>query len=50
MDAFARRFEKGAQIGDGRALAVGAGDMDDRRQPVLRPPELLEQALDAVEL
>ena len=36
MNPLARRFEQGAQIGDGRALAVGAGDMDHRRQPILR--------------
>ena len=32
MDSPARRFEHGAHEGDGRALAVGAGDMDHRRQ------------------
>ena len=49
MDAVARRFEAGAQGRDGRALAVGAGDMDDRREPVLRVAQRGEQALDAAE-
>ena len=35
MHALARRLQHGAQIGDDRALAVGAGDMDDRRQAAL---------------
>ena len=48
MDALARRLQHRAQEGDGRALAVGAGDMDHRRQPVLRVAEALEQPLDAV--
>ena len=34
--------------GDG-ALAVGAGDMDHRRQPVLRIAERVEQPGDPVE-
>ena len=32
MDARAGRFEHGAHERDGRSLAVGAGDVDDRRQ------------------
>ena len=32
MDALARRLQHRAHEGDGRALAVGAGDVDDRRQ------------------
>ena len=32
VDAIAGRFEAGAHRRDRRALAVGAGDMDDRRQ------------------
>ncbi len=50
VHALARRLEEGAQIGDGRALAVGAGDMDHRRQPVLRPPEIVEQPQLALEV
>ena len=43
MDAIARRLEQRARKGGGRTLAVGAGDVDDRRQPVLRVAEPLEQ-------
>ena len=35
VDAQARGLEDRAQIGDGRTLAVGAGDMDHRRQHAL---------------
>src|SRR5262249_46046046 len=38
-----------AREGTGRTLAVGAGDMDDRRQPVLRIAKVGEKTLDAVE-
>ncbi len=34
--AIAGGLQKGAQKGDGRALAVGAGDMEDRRQAAFR--------------
>ena len=36
MDPQARRLGDGPDEGDGRTLAVGAGNMDDGRQPVLR--------------
>ena len=49
MNALARRFEDRAHEGDGRAFAVGAGDMDHRRQPPLRMIERGQQPLDAVE-
>ena len=39
VDAQARRLGDGADEGDGRALAVGPGDMDHRRQAVLRVAE-----------
>ena len=45
----AGRFERGAQECDGRAFAVRAGDMDHRRQLVLRPAETLQQPLDPPE-
>ena len=43
MDRVARRFERGAEEGAGRALAVGAGDVEDRRKLVLRAAEPVEQ-------
>jgi len=46
MHAFAGRFEHGAHEGDGRALAVGAGNVNDRRQPPFRMIERGEQTLD----
>ena len=44
MNAFAGRLQHCARKGDGRAFAVGAGDMDDRRQLALGMIEPLEQA------
>ena len=49
MHALARRFEDGARKCDGRALAVGAGDVDRRRQPPLRMIERGEDARHAIE-
>ena len=49
VNALARRLQHGAHEGDGRALAVGAGDMDDRRHLPLRMVELVEQAPHPVE-
>ena len=49
VHALARRFEDGAHEGDGRALAVGAGDMDHRRQMALRMIERGEDARHAIE-
>ena len=55
MHALARRFEDRAHECDGRALAVGAGDMDHRRQLPLRmiergqkPRHALEREIDAL--
>jgi hypothetical protein len=47
MNAVAAGFETGAQRRDGRALAVGAGDVNRRRQLVLRIAERGQQAFDA---
>ena len=49
VDLVPGSFERGAQEGAGRALAVGAGDMEDGREPVLRPAEAVEQCGDALE-
>ena len=49
MDIVARRLQRGAQESAGRALAVGAGDVEHRRQGVLGPSETIEQAGDSVE-
>ena len=50
-----RRLEDRAHERDGRALAVGAGDMDHRRQPPLRiaergqnAPHPLKRQIDAL--
>ena len=50
VDALARGFEEGPQVGHGRALAIGARHMDHRRQVVLRIAELLQQPVFAVQL
>ncbi len=44
MHAQSRRLENRAHEGDGRALAVGAGDVDRARQPPLRVAERGENA------
>ena len=49
VDRVARRLERGAQEGAGRALAVGAGDVEDRRQAILRTAEPVEQRGDALQ-
>ncbi len=49
VHALAGRFQDRAHEGDGRALAVGAGDMDHRRQTPLRMIERGEDALDTIE-
>ena len=49
MHALARRFQDRAHESDGRSLAVGAGDMDHRRQPPLRMIERGKEPLDAIE-
>ena len=43
------RLEPRAQERGGRALAVGAGDVDDRRQPLVRAAERDHQRLDPVQ-
>ena len=44
-----RRLQDRAHEGDGRALAVGAGDMDHRRQRPLRIAERIEHAPHPIE-
>ncbi len=53
MHAQPGRFEDRAHEGDGRALAVGSGDMDDRRKLAFRmaerrqqPPHPIERKID----
>src|SRR5262249_42405169 len=45
----ARRFQHRAQERDGRALAVGAGDMNHGREPPLRVAEPLQQLKHSIE-
>ena len=49
MDAVALRLPAWRAEGADRALAVGAGDMDDRRQLALGIAELGQQPQDAVQ-
>ena len=49
VHALARGLEHGLEEGGRRALAVGAGDVDDGRQALLRVAELVEQPRDAAE-
>ena len=49
MHAIARALQHRAQIGADRTFAVGARDMDDRRQFFLRMAERRQQALDAIQ-
>ena len=49
MNGEARRFEHGLQVGRGRALAVGAGDMDDRRELTFGMAQPLQQPLHAAQ-
>ena len=49
MDAMTRGFQDRSQVGDRRALAVGAGDMNDRRQLALGMIEPLQQQLHALQ-
>ena len=49
VDLVPGRFERGAKEGNRRALAIGPGDVEDRRQPVLRPSEPIEKDADAIE-
>ena len=45
VDAQAGRFQDRAQIGDRRTLAIGAGDMNHRRQPAFGMIEPLQQPM-----
>jgi hypothetical protein len=49
MGAAAGRLEHRPHEGDGRALAVGTGDVDHRRQLALGMAERIENAPHAVE-
>ncbi len=49
MDAAPFRLQRGAQEGAGRAFAVGARDMEHRRQRAMRVAQPLQQAGDAVQ-
>ena len=49
MDAFACGFENGAHERDRRTLAIGSGDVNDRRQARLRRTERGKQPLDPAE-
>src|SRR5437879_4534907 len=49
MDAVSGGFEAGAQGRDRRTLAVGPGEVDRRRQSVVRIAERAKQALDPAE-
>ena len=50
VDLLAGGFEEGAQVRDGRALAVGAGDMNDRGDAILWAAHALEQPDLAIEM
>jgi hypothetical protein len=49
MDGLPVRFERGAQEGAGRAFAVGASNMEDRRQGAVRIADAVEQLGDALQ-
>ena len=49
VDAVTGRLQRRAEEGAGRALAVGSGDMENRRQMVLGTPEPIQQREDAFE-
>ena len=50
VNAQSRRLQNRAQIGDGRTLAVGAGDMDHRRQPAFGMAEPLQQPVHPLQI
>src|SRR5690348_14991609 len=50
MDLEARCLETEAQIGERRSLAVGAGDMDYRRQPLFGMAQSIQNALHTHEI
>ena len=49
MDALAVCFQRRAQIGAGRPLAVGARDMEDRRHLQMRIAEAADQLSDPLQ-
>ena len=49
MHLEARRLGHGAHESRGRTFAIGAGDVNDRRQPVLWTTQCLERRLDPSE-
>ena len=49
VHALAGGFRHGPEEGAGAAFAVGAGDMDDWRQPLFRMAEACKKGLQAVE-
>ena len=49
VDGPARRFERGAEEGAGRALAVRPGDVEDGGKRILGAVEAVEQGADALE-
>ena len=49
VDLVAARLQRRTEERDGRALAVGSGDMEDGRKPVLRAAEPVEDNGDALE-
>jgi hypothetical protein len=49
MDAVAACFEGGTQERDGRSFSVRAGDVKDRRKPILRSPQAIEHRRDPFE-
>ena len=49
MDAQTRRLQDCPQEGDGRAFAIGAGDMDHWRQAALGVAERVKDAPHAIE-
>jgi hypothetical protein len=51
VDVYARAggFEDRLQVGGDGTLAVGAGNVHDRRQPLVRIAQLAEQPLDPAE-
>src|SRR6266403_4509837 len=50
VDSQARRFQNRPQVSNRRALAVGAGDVNDRRQLALGMPEPRQQPMHPLEI
>ena len=49
MDAVPCRLQPGTEESAGRALAVGPGNMEHRRQILVRAAERVEQGIDPIE-